>query len=241
MSAPAVQITGAAEVAGVRLFAPLALTLGAGRWCCLLGPSGVGKSTLLRLVAGLSAAQVRFDGAIVADDGLPLQGRVAMMAQSDLLLPWLSVLDNVTLGARLRGEASDRARARDLLDQVGLRAHLGTAPAALSGGQRQRVALARTLMEDRPVVLLDEPFAALDVRSRTQMQDLTARLLAGRTVLHVTHDTAEAARLGQDVQVMTREGITAKAPPAAPVPRRYDAGEVLGFQARLHRLMMASA
>ena len=108
----------------------------------------------------------------------------------------------------------------------------------LSGGQRQRVALARTLMEDRPVVLLDEPFSALDAGSRSRMQDLSAELLKGRTVLHVTHDAAEAARLGQTVLLMTPTGIISIAPPNRPTPRRYDAPDTLAFQGRLLRLLL---
>ena len=93
-------------------------------------------------------------------------------------------------------------------------------------------------MEDRPVVLLDEPFSALDARSRALMQDLAAEVLAGRTVLHVTHDAAEAARLGHNVLLMTAGGVSCVTPPAAPTPRLYDAPETLGFQGRLLRRLM---
>lgn len=93
-------------------------------------------------------------------------------------------------------------------------------------------------MEDRPVVLLDEPFSALDARSRAQMQDLSAELLAGRTVLHVTHDAAEAARLGDTILLMSRGGIVTVDPPEAQTPRPYDAPETLAFQGRLLRLLM---
>ena len=194
------------------------LVLAAGEWLALLGPSGAGKTTLLRLLAGLVPCPTGCS--IVADDGGGLRGRVAYMAQQDLLLPWLSVLDNVTLGARLRGVAADRGRARGLLEDVGLADLAGVRPASLSGGQRQRVALARTLMEDRPIVLMDEPFAALDAITRLRLQDLAARLLAGRTVLHINHDPVEALRLGQRVAVLAgspavlREGeAMAGAPP----------------------------
>ena len=144
----------------------------------------------------------------------------------------------VTLGASLRGERADRSRAWDVLTRVGLAEHVGKRPAALSGGQRQRAALARTLMEDRPVVLLDEPFSALDAGTRARMQDLAASLLSGRTVLHVTHDASEAARLGQDVVVMTRSGLRRVDPPDAPIPRAYDAPGTLAFQGRLLRLLL---
>ena len=116
-----------------------------------------------------------------------------------LLLPRLSVIGNVELGQRLRGVRPDRARAMALLAQTGLAGLEHRRPAALSGGQRQRVALARALMEDAPLVLLDEPFSALDSASRQRMQDLAVSCLAGRRVLLVTHDPLEAIRLGSRI------------------------------------------
>ena len=186
--------------AGAFLFQGLNFTLPGGAWTCLLGPSGVGKSSLLRLIAGLAPLD---QGAVSCSDGAPLAGRLVWMGQQDNLLPWLSARNNVSLGARLRGETPDRAKARDLLARVGLDRQAEQLPATLSGGQRQRAALARTLMEDRPVVLMDEPFSALDAITRARLQALAATLLAGRTVLLVTHDPLEALRLGHRIQVMT--------------------------------------
>jgi len=185
---------------GIALFRALDFTLAAGQTTCLLGPSGVGKSSLVRLVAGLAD---QGDGEIVCSDGAPLTGRSSWMAQQDLLLPWLTVRDNVMLGGRLRGEPAAPGRAEALLELVGLRGQSGERPAALSGGMRQRAALARTLMEDRPTVLMDEPFSALDAITRHQLQDSAAELLRGRTVLLVTHDPLEALRLGHHVHVMS--------------------------------------
>jgi putative hydroxymethylpyrimidine transport system ATP-binding protein len=185
---------------GAFLIQDLDFVLPGGRWTCLLGPSGVGKSSLLRVIAGLEPLD---RGEVVCTDGRPLAGRLAWMSQRDDLLPWLRVIDNVTLGARLRGQRADRAKALDLLERAGLAAQRGQLPATLSGGQRQRAALARTLMEDRPVVLMDEPFSALDAITRARLQVLAATLLAGRTVLLVTHDPLEALRLGHRIQVMT--------------------------------------
>lgn len=230
--APAIRVRGSASHDGAPLFEGLDLTLGAGKWTCLLGVSGVGKTTILRMIAGLDTA-ARFEGAIAAEDGAPLADRVAYMAQSDLLLPWATVRENVALGARLRGAVIDHARVASLIAEVGLDDHAHKKPNALSGGQRQRVALARTLMEDRAVILLDEPFSALDARTRAEMQELAYRLLEGRTVLLVTHDPGEAARLADTIVVMTETGMRAVAPPEDPAPRAVDDPAYLRAQGAL--------
>lgn len=195
---------------GAPLFETLDLRLEAGQWTCLLGPSGVGKTTLLRVVAGLVPPGT--EHRIAADDGASLDQRVAYMAQQDLLLPWLSVLDNMLLGSRLRGEAVDTERAHALLRRAGLADLAQARPTALSGGQRQRAALVRTLMEDRPVILMDEPFSALDPMTRLALQDLAAEMLDGRTVLLVTHDPLEALRLGHRVLVLEGRPARLQAP-----------------------------
>lgn len=187
---------------GRTLFDGFRLSVGAGGWTCLLGPSGCGKSTLLRLTAGLLEG-----GRVTAEDGRVLTGRLSFMAQNDGLMPWLSVIDNVTVGFRLREgrrarNANRDAAAMETLRQVGLERVAHDLPATLSGGMRQRVALARTLMEDRPVVLMDEPFSALDAITRHRLQDLVAELLNDRTVLLVTHSPMEALRLGHQIYVL---------------------------------------
>lgn len=200
MTAPGLRLE-VSELAmdGLLLFRNLDLTLPAGRWTCLLGPSGSGKTSILRLIAGLLEG-----GSVAADDGAPLKGRIAYMAQSDMLLPWLTLRQNLVLGWRLRGSvpASRLEAAEALLERVGLAGRGDALPQALSGGMRQRAALARTLVEDRPVVLMDEPFSALDAITRHRLQDLAAELLQDRTVLLVTHSPLEALRLGHEVRVL---------------------------------------
>ena len=218
-SDPAVRIAGARfGFEGTLLFDGLELALERGRWTCLLGPSGVGKSSLLRVIAGLERLEAGSLG--VAGDA-----SVAYMAQQDLLMPWLGALGNVSLGARLRGEKPDRARAQAMLERVGLGGEADALPRTLSGGMRQRVALARTLMEDRPIVLMDEPFSALDAITRMRLQELAAGLLAGRTVLLVTHDPLEALRLGERIYVMAGRPATLQPAPAPDGPPPRKAGE----------------
>jgi putative hydroxymethylpyrimidine transport system ATP-binding protein len=222
------------------LFENIEFDLPAGAWTCLLGPSGVGKTTLLRLIANLVPDVENIS--ITCSDNKPLAGRTAYMAQQDLLMPWLSVLDNVLLGAKLRAQIVDTSKACDLLARVGLADNINDLPNKLSGGMRQRAALARTLMEDRPIVLMDEPFSNLDAISRIRMQDMAAELLEGRTVLLVTHDPMEALRLGDNIHVLSGRPVildTALTPRGSRPRDLHDPDVLTGQADLLERLTSA--
>jgi len=168
-----------------------------GEIVAVVGASGCGKSTLLELICGLQQPDA---GSIAADPAV-------LMPQRDLLLPWASALDNAALALRVRGVAAGVAReqARPWFDRFGLGGFEHARPAELSGGMRQRVAFVRTLLAGKPVLALDEPFAALDALTRQEMQGWLARALADepRTVVLVTHDVEEAIVLGDRVVVMS--------------------------------------
>lgn len=220
------------------LFSNLDLHLPAGQWVALIGSSGTGKTTLLRAIAGLTTQALTINGEIVADNALPACQQIAYMAQNDLLFPWLSVLENTLLSKKLTPSAPHRLhvkRAKGLLEKVGLAEAIHLYPHQLSGGMRQRTALARTLMEDKPVVLMDEPFSALDAITRFKLQNLAASLLKGKTVFFITHDPAEALRLAHTVYLL--KGSPAKlspiAQPLSSPPRSPSHPEVVKFQTTL--------
>ena len=186
----------------LKIFENFNFTLSAGKWTSVLGKSGVGKSTLLRGITGELESKTNFS--IICSDKAPLKGRIAYMGQQDLLLPWLTVFENVTLGMRLRKERDpvSIANAYELIDKVGLRKYCKEIPENLSGGMKQRVALARTLLENKSLVIMDEPFSALDIVTKLEIQDLFAEMLRDKTVLFVTHDPLEALRLGNYIYLM---------------------------------------
>jgi NitT/TauT family transport system ATP-binding protein len=180
------------------------------RFSCLLGPSGCGKSTLLQIVGGLERATsgtVRIvDPARPGDARLPGADSV-MVWQGLNLFPWRSVLDNVAFGLEVHGtpKRERHERARALVASVGLAGFEHYLPGQLSGGMRQRVALARALVLERPILLMDEPFAALDAQTKIVMQEELARIFdrTHKTVIFVTHAIEEAILLGDEVVVMS--------------------------------------
>ena len=177
---------------------------------CLLGPSGCGKSTLIQIVGGLEAAT---SGSVsIEDPAVPgskrKPGKDSVMVWQNLnLFPWRNVIDNIAFGLEMRGVQRDERyrRARALITSVGLRGFENHLPGQLSGGMRQRVALARALIMERPILLMDEPFAALDAQTKIVMQEELLKIFdqTHKTVLFVTHAIEEAILLGDEVIVMT--------------------------------------
>ena len=200
-----------------------------GEFVALLGPSGCGKSTLLNAIAGLvepDTGSIHLNG---VDDGRRL-GKVAYMPQRDALLPWRTVIENATLSAEVSGQnrAAARDRARELLPRFGLSGFGDHYPAALSGGMRQRAAFLRTILSDHEVMLLDEPFGALDALTRRTMQEWLLGLWndLGRTILMVTHDVEEALLLADSVAVMTARPGTIKRIDVVNLPRPRNAAMI---------------
>jgi NitT/TauT family transport system ATP-binding protein len=202
---PAVALSHVTKVFGhgadsVTALDRVSLSVAPGEFVCLVGASGCGKSTLLSLVAGLDAPTA---GTISVAGG----ARPALMFQDPALFPWLTVEQNVALPLRLRGigRRERLGRARELLEVVRLADFATRRPHELSGGMRQRVALARTLALDTPVLLMDEPFGALDAMTRDLLHDEIERIWTERrlTVLFVTHNVREAARLGNRIVLLS--------------------------------------
>jgi NitT/TauT family transport system ATP-binding protein len=205
----------------------LGLSVARGEFVCLVGASGCGKTTLLNLVAGLDQPTA----GSIETSGL----RTALMFQEAALFPWLTVAGNVELAMRLRGVArvERRRRATELLDLVRLGGFGDRRPHELSGGMRQRAALARSLAQDAELLLMDEPFGALDAMTRDILHDELERVWrdAGLTVLFVTHNVREAARLGDRVVLLTsRPGRIADGFAVAFArPRRIESADVSGL------------
>jgi NitT/TauT family transport system ATP-binding protein len=209
----------------------VSLNVQQGEFVCLLGASGCGKSTLLSLVAELDE---------ITDGTLDIDGRkVALMFQEAALFPWLSVAGNVELPLRLQGigRRERRERADELLEIVRLKGFGSKRPHELSGGMRQRVALARALAQNADILLMDEPFGALDAMTRDLLHDELERIWREQelTVLFVTHNVREAVRLGDRVILLSsRPGrVIEDFPVLHPRPRRIDSPEVAGQAAEI--------
>ena len=223
-----VRLAGVSKVFGrgssaIRALDQISLEVSTGEFTCLIGASGCGKSTLLSIVAGLEQP---------TSGQVSVSGRVALMFQEPALFPWLTAAGNVELALRARGlgRAERRQRAAELLDTVHLTGFGGKRPHELSGGMRQRVALARALAQDADVLLMDEPFGALDAMTRDLLHDELDRVCAGRqlTILFVTHNVREAVRLGDRVVVLSSRPGRVIDEFVVPIehPRRIDSAPV---------------
>jgi NitT/TauT family transport system ATP-binding protein len=224
----AVTLAGVSKVYGrggsaVPALDQVSLAAEPGEFTCLIGASGCGKSTLLNLVAGLDQP---------TSGEISVGGRVALMFQEPGLFPWLTAAGNVELALRARGvrKAERKKRAAELLDAVHLTGFGKKRPHELSGGMRQRVALARALAQDADVLLMDEPFGALDAMTRDLLHDELDRVCEGRnlTVLFVTHNVREAVRLGDRVVLLSSRPGRVIAEYKVPIerPRRIDSAPV---------------
>src|SRR5580658_2653133 len=236
IAAGSVRLTGVSKVFGrgnsaVRALDQVSLEVAPGEFTCLIGASGCGKSTLLSLVAGLeqpTAGEVSTGGA-----------HVAFMFQEPALFPWLTAAGNVELALRAggAGKAERRQRTAELLETVHLGGFGGKRPHELSGGMRQRVALARALAQDADVLLMDEPFGALDAMTADVLHDELDRICADRrlTVLFVTHNVREAVRLGDRVVVLSSRPGRIIDEFSVPIerPRRIDSAPVAELAARI--------
>jgi NitT/TauT family transport system ATP-binding protein len=198
------------------------MTVARGEFVALVGPTGCGKSTTLNLITGLgrpSSGMVRVMGKPVAG----IDPRIGFVFQSDALFPWRSVIDNVVAGPLFRGRPKDEAyaAARDWLGRVGLSRFENHYPHQLSGGMRKRVALAQTFINKPEILLMDEPFSALDVQTRVVMHEELLKLWShsGASVVFVTHDLEEAIGLADKVYVLTSRPATVKAIHKIDIPR----------------------
>jgi ABC-type nitrate/sulfonate/bicarbonate transport system ATPase subunit len=215
-----------APVRNLRVLDNISISVWQGEFISIIGPSGCGKSTLLNIIAGLeepSNGQVKLFN---NEPGHRL-GQVGYMQQKDLLLPWRTVLNNAILSLEIQGIARSKARlkALDLMDKFGLHGFESHYPSSMSGGMRQRTAFLRTMLADRSLILLDEPFGALDALTRTQMQEWLLNLWdgSGKTIILVTHDVEEALFLSDRVYVLTgRPGrVNMVSESSIPRPRNY--------------------
>jgi NitT/TauT family transport system ATP-binding protein len=232
----------------------LSFSVRPGEFLTIVGPSGAGKSTLLNMIAQIdtaSAGEIVFNGETVGShDARTLRPgfdrRIGYVTQDDNLLPWRTTLENVLFPLEVQGrlDQETRAHADMLVSAVGLAGFERYYPHELSGGMRKRAALIRTLAYDPPVILMDEPFAAVDAQTRTQLQADLLRLweLGRKTIIFVTHDITEAIALGDRALVLSRQPTSIAAEHAIPIPRPRDVRDIFaleGFAAVYDRIRTA--
>jgi NitT/TauT family transport system ATP-binding protein len=232
----------------------LSFSVRAGEFLTIIGPSGAGKSTLLNMIAQIdtvSDGEIVFNGETVkSHDARTLRPgfdrRIGYVTQDDNLLPWRTTVENVLFPIEVQGRLNDatRAHADTLIRAVGLAGFERYYPHELSGGMRKRAALIRTLAYDPPVILMDEPFAAVDAQTRTQLQADLLKLwdIGRKTIIFVTHDIAEAIALGDRALVLSRQPTRIAAEHAIPIPRPRNVQDMLavdGFAVIYQRIRAA--
>lgn len=220
----------------------LSFAVGEGEFVTMIGPSGSGKTTLLNMIAQIDSAsdgQILFAGdSIGASDPKSLRPgldrRVGYVTQDDNLLPWRTTIDNVLFPLEVQGRLDDksRAHAETLVKAVGLSGYERYYPHELSGGMRKRTSLIRTLVYDPPVILMDEPFAAVDAQTRTQLQEDLLRLweMGRKTIIFVTHDIAEAVALGDRTLVLTKQPTRIAAEHKIPFRRPRNVKDIFALE-----------
>jgi len=212
----------------------LSFSVNEGEFLTIIGPSGGGKTTLLNMIAQIDCAtdgEIRFQTNVAPVNDMKslkpgLDCQIGYVTQEDNLLPWRTCLDNVLFPLQVQGRLTDetRAKAQALIRAVGLAGWENHYPHELSGGMRKRTSLIRTLVYDPPVILMDEPFGALDAQTRLQLQDDLMRLwnLGKKTIVFVTHDISEAIALGDRTLVLTRQPSAVAGEHAITIPRPRD-------------------
>ena len=220
----------------------MSFSVGAGELLTMVGPSGAGKSTLLNIIAQIEAAssgEIIFDGERIAGGDQKalhpgLNRRIGYVTQDDNLLPWRTTLDNVLFPLEVQGRLDDksRAHAETLIKAVGLSGYEKYYPHELSGGMRKRTSLIRTLVYDPPVILMDEPFAAVDAQTRVQLQEDLLRLweMGRKTIIFVTHDISEAVALGDRTLVLSKQPTRIKSEHMIPFKRPRNVKDIFGLE-----------
>ncbi len=219
----------------------LSFSVADGEFLTIVGPSGAGKSTLLNIIAQTdtaSAGDILLNStSVTTRDPRALkpgiERRIGYVTQDDTLLPWRSTLDNVLFALDVQGKLDDegRGRAQQLIQAVGLAGFEKYYPHELSGGMRKRTALIRTLVYDPPIILMDEPFAAVDAQTRTQLQADLLRLweMGRKTIVFVTHDITEAIALGDRALVLSKQPSRIAAEHAIPIPRPRNVKDIFAL------------